>query len=58
VQVRYRSKAVSATVIPLEGSRVEVIFDEAQFGITPGQAAVWYDGDILLGGGIIAVKTE
>jgi tRNA-specific 2-thiouridylase len=53
VQVRYRSKAVSATVIPLEGSRVEVIFEEAQFGITPGQAAVWYDGDILLGGGII-----
>ena len=58
VQVRYRSKAVPATVIPLEGSRVELIFEEPQFGITPGQAAVWYDGDILLGGGIISVKTE
>lgn len=58
VQVRYRSKAVPATVIPLEGSRVELIFDEPQFGITPGQAAVWYDGDILLGGGIISVRTE
>ena len=58
VQVRYRSKAVPATVIPLEGSRVELIFDEPQFSITPGQAAVWYDGDILLGGGIISAKTE
>ena len=59
VQVRYRSKAVPATVIPLEGSRVDLVFDEPQFGITPGQAAVWYDGDILLGGGIISVmRTE
>jgi tRNA-specific 2-thiouridylase len=33
---------------------VEIIFDEPQFGVTPGQAAVWYDGDVLLGGGIIA----
>jgi len=40
-------------VIPLEGNRVKLVFDEPQFCITPGQAAVWYDGDILLGGGII-----
>jgi tRNA-specific 2-thiouridylase len=53
VQVRYRSKAEPVTVIPLEGNRVKLVFDEPQFCITPGQAAVWYDGDMLLGGGII-----
>jgi tRNA-uridine 2-sulfurtransferase len=53
VQVRYRSEAVPVSVIPLENGRIKLVFDEPQFGITPGQAAVWYDGDILLGGGII-----
>jgi tRNA-specific 2-thiouridylase len=53
VQVRYRSPAVPVTVIPLDPDRVKLVFDEPQFGITPGQAAVWYDGEILLGGGII-----
>lgn len=53
VQVRYRSEAVPATVIPQDRDRVKLVFDEPQFCITPGQAAVWYDGDILLGGGII-----
>lgn len=53
VQIRYRTKPAPVTVIPLENSRVKLVFDEPQFGITPGQAAVWYDGDIVLGGGII-----
>ncbi|MBD1935272.1 MULTISPECIES: tRNA 2-thiouridine(34) synthase MnmA [Cyanophyceae] len=53
VQVRYRSKAEPVSVIPLEDSRIKLVFDEPQFGITPGQAAVLYDGDIVLGGGII-----
>lgn len=53
VQVRYRSQPVPVSVIPGEGDRVKLIFDEPQFCITPGQAAVWYNGDILLGGGII-----
>lgn len=53
VQVRYRTNPVPVTVIPLEDNRVKLVFDEPQFSITPGQAAVWYDGDILLGGGII-----
>lgn len=52
VQVRYRSPAVPVMVIPLE-NRVKLVFDEPQFGITAGQAAVWYDGEIVLGGGII-----
>ena len=41
------------TVIPLENYRVRIVFDEPQFSITPGQAAVWYDGEKVLGGGII-----
>jgi tRNA-specific 2-thiouridylase len=53
VQVRYRSSPVVVSVIPLEGDRVKLVFDEPQFGITPGQAAVFYDGEMLLGGGII-----
>lgn len=62
VQIRYRSHPVPATVIPLEssqeaentrGTRVKLIFDEPQLSITPGQAAVWYEGDLLLGGGLI-----
>ncbi|MCU0568892.1 MAG: tRNA 2-thiouridine(34) synthase MnmA [Oculatellaceae cyanobacterium Prado106] len=63
VQIRYRSPAVGATIIPLTGAgeataRVKVVFDEPQFSVTPGQAAVWYDGEVLLGGGIIEPLTN
>ena len=37
--------------LPLGEARVEVVFDEPQRAITPGQAAVFYDGDRVLGGG-------
>ncbi len=53
VQVRYRSAPVPCTVIPLAGDRARILFADPQFSITPGQAAVWYDGDRLLGGGLI-----
>ncbi|ERN40079.1 tRNA (5-methylaminomethyl-2-thiouridylate)-methyltransferase [Rubidibacter lacunae KORDI 51-2] len=53
VQVRYRTPPVEAVLVPLEGGRIKLVFDEPQFGITPGQAAVAYDGDVLLGGGLI-----
>ncbi|MDF5719743.1 MAG: tRNA 2-thiouridine(34) synthase MnmA [Rhizonema sp. PD37] len=52
-QIRYRSNPAPVTVFLLENSRVRIVFDEPQFSITPGQAAVWYDGDRVLGGGII-----
>jgi len=58
VQVRYRSSAVPVTVIPLTQARVKLVFAQPQFSITAGQAAVWYDGDILLGGGIIEESRE
>jgi tRNA-specific 2-thiouridylase len=53
VQIRYRSAAVPATIIPLEQGRVRIVFDEPQSSVTPGQAAVWYRGEVLLGGGVI-----
>ena len=55
VKVRYQSPPVPVTVIPLDNSRLKLVFEEPQFAITPGQAAVLYDGEMLLGGGIIAV---
>jgi tRNA-uridine 2-sulfurtransferase len=53
VQIRYRSQPAAATIVPLADGRVKVMLDEPQLSITPGQAAVWYDGEVLLGGGII-----
>ncbi|HEY9616955.1 MAG TPA: tRNA 2-thiouridine(34) synthase MnmA [Microcoleaceae cyanobacterium] len=53
VQIRYRSIAVPAKILPLAAGRVRIVFDEPQPSITPGQAAVWYDGETLLGGGVI-----
>lgn len=53
VQIRYRSQPTHATIIPLTADRVKVVFADPQLSVTPGQAAVWYNDDILLGGGII-----
>jgi len=53
VQIRYRHREAPATVTPLAGDRVQVEFDEPQTAITPGQATVFYEGDIVLGGGWI-----
>jgi tRNA-specific 2-thiouridylase len=52
VKVRYRTPAAPALVTPIEGG-VRVHFDEPQRAITPGQAAVFYDGDEVLGGTVI-----
>ena len=53
VQVRYRSKAVPCTVMPLADGTLQVSLYHELRAVTPGQAAVFYDGDLLLGGGII-----
>jgi tRNA-specific 2-thiouridylase len=53
VQIRYRSRPAKVNVIPLEDGRVKLMFEEPQFGVTPGQAAVFYEGDVVLGGGLI-----
>jgi tRNA-specific 2-thiouridylase len=54
VKTRYTAREVPAEIIPLEqGDRFHVGFDTPQRDLTPGQAAVLYDGERLLGGGII-----
>ncbi len=50
VKIRYLHQAAPATVEPLDGGRVRVVFDEPQRAIAPGQAVVFYDGDVVLGG--------
>jgi tRNA-specific 2-thiouridylase len=53
VRIRYRHAETPATLRPLGGGRVEASFDAAQRAVTPGQAAVFYDGEVCLGGGWI-----
>lgn len=53
VKIRYRTPAAPATVTPLADGAVRVEFDAPQRAITPGQAAVFYAGDEVLGGGAI-----
>jgi len=54
VKIRHQHTAAPATLYPGSGpDHVEVRFDEPQRAVTPGQAAVFYDGDLVLGGGWI-----
>jgi tRNA-specific 2-thiouridylase len=53
VKIRYRAHPVSALIAAVDARRVRVEFAEPLRDITPGQAAVFYDGDRCLGGGII-----
>lgn len=50
-KIRHRHEPAEATIRPLDGGRVEIEFDEPQRAITPGQAAMFLDGDVVVGGG-------
>ena len=54
VKTRYRQVEQPATVTPVGADAVEIAFDAPQRAVTPGQAAVLYDGDVVLGGGVLA----
>ena len=52
-QIRHRHREAAVSIAPLEGGRVRATFDEPQYAVAPGQAVVFYDGDVVLGGGWI-----
>ncbi len=53
VKIRYRSSFVPAVIEPSGPDRIRVAFEKPAHGVCPGQAAVFYDGDVVVGGGII-----
>ncbi len=54
VQIRYRRAPQAARIQMLDAQTAEVDFESPELAVTPGQAAVFYDGDRVLGGGFIA----
>lgn len=52
-KIRYGAKESEAVVLPLKNGAVKVIFNEPQRAVTPGQSVVFYDGENVVGGGVI-----
>ena len=52
-QIRHRHREAAAIIDPVGDDRVTAVFDEAQYAVSPGQAVVFYDGDVVVGGGWI-----
>jgi tRNA-specific 2-thiouridylase len=55
-QIRYNSPPVDAVIYHEKGDMVKVVFNEEQRAVTPGQSVVFYDDDVVVGGGIINSK--
>ena len=53
VRIRYRHKEAKAKIYLMKNNTAKVVFKKPQMSITPGQSAVFYKKDIVLGGGII-----
>lgn len=53
VKTRYRQQDIPCQINPIDDEHIEVIFDQPIAAITPGQSAVFYLGEVCLGGGII-----
>jgi len=52
-KVRYQAMPAQARVVPDTEGQVRVIFDEPQRAVTPGQAVVFYQDNLVIGGGTI-----
>ncbi len=57
-RIRHKHEAAPATISPLDGGAVRVRFEKPQRAIAPGQSVVFYDGDVVVGGGIIGSITK
>jgi tRNA-specific 2-thiouridylase len=53
IKIRNKHLAAPATIRPIDATTIEVAFDEPQRAVTPGQGAVFYSGELVLGGGWI-----
>lgn len=53
VRIRYRSDEVAASILPFDNNRALVVLSENQRGVAPGQSAVIYSGEYIVGGGVI-----
>ncbi|MCL1975077.1 MAG: tRNA 2-thiouridine(34) synthase MnmA [Firmicutes bacterium] len=58
VKTRYKQQETPATIRPLANGRVQVCFQYPQRALTPGQAVVFYSGDIVVGGGTIITSLD
>ena len=52
-KIRYSAKPSPATVYKIDNNKIKIVFDEPQRAITKGQSVVMYNGDVVVGGGII-----
>jgi len=57
-KIRYSAKDAPATVYPVEDGKVKVVFDNPQRAITPGQSVVFYNDEVVVGGGVIEFRVE
>jgi tRNA-uridine 2-sulfurtransferase len=55
-KTRYRQADAACQLVSASNSECELVFDHAQWAVTPGQSAVLYDGEVCLGGGVIAAS--
>ncbi len=57
VKLRHNAPPVAAQVLPIDREKARLLFNEPQMGIAPGQAAVFFQGDLVLGGGWVTRET-
>ena len=53
IKIRYNDEGHPGTVFPEESGKLRIVFDRPQSSVTPGQSAVLFSGDLIIGGGII-----